>query len=107
MRLPNLVKYPAFIIAGLISAIVLVIVSDWIGFSRTSLVPLSGPSYAGWVYPIYFFISFIIFSKIFDLPKRAKYYILAVAVIFTIWLHFVAFEGSLFTNPIPFGVGAI
>ena len=106
MKLSNLQKYPLFIIAGLLGTIVLIMLSEWIGLSRTSLIPLSGPSYAGWVYPIYFFISFIFFSRIFDLPRRAKYYIFIVAIIFVVWLHFVAFEGNLFTNPIPFGIDA-
>ena len=89
----------------MIGTVVLTIISQLIGFSRENFFPLAGPSYAGWVYPVYFLISFLIFAKVFGLPKRAKYYIIAVSIIFTIWLYF-AFEGNMFENPIPFGIDA-
>ena len=107
MKLSNIQKYPLFIIAGLVGAVVLIVLSELLGVTRTSFVPLSGASYAGWLYPVYFFVSFKIFSKVFDLPKRAMYYVLFVSVILAVWMHFVAFEGELFTNPIPFGINAM
>ncbi len=102
----NIIKYPAFIISGLIGTVFLTIVSQLVGFSRENFLPFAGPYYAGWVYPVYFFISFMIFAKVFQLPKIAKYYIIAASVIFAILLYFI-FEGQMFDNPIPFGIGAV
>lgn len=106
MHLSNVSRYPAFIILGFIGTTILTIASQLIGFSRMNFLPFNGPYYALWVYPVYFLISFLVFAKVFRLPKRAKYYIIAVSVIFMIWLYF-AFEGNMFENPIPFGIGAV
>ena len=106
MQLSNVSKYPAFIILGSIGTVILIIVSELIGFSHMNFVPLASPSYASWVYSVYFLISFLVFAKIFRLPNRSKYYIVAVFIVLTVWLYF-AFEGNMFENPIPFGIDAV
>ena len=105
MKLSNLQKYPLFIILGLLGTVALTILSDTIGFSRTNFFPFSGPSYASWVYPVYFLISFLVFRRVLDIPKKANYYIIGAFVVLLIWSYFI-FEGELFINPIPFGIDA-
>lgn len=102
----NIIRYPVFIILGLAGSAVLIIASELIGFSHMNFVALANPSYASWVYPVYFLISFLIFAKVLRLPNRVKYYVIAASIIFAIWLYFV-FEGNMFENPIPFGIGAL
>lgn len=106
MQLSNILRYPAFVVAGLVGTAVLIVASELIGFSRANFVAFAGPSYAVWVYPLYFLISFLVFSKVFNLPKKAKYWIVFGFVIFLVW-YYLSAEGNMFTNPIPFGIDAI
>ncbi len=98
-------KYTYFIILGFLGALFLVYTSEIIGFSRMSFFPLSGPSYAIWVYPVYLFLSFFVCARFFVLPKKINY-IIAIVSLACLLLLFFIFEGSLFNNPVPFGIGA-
>ena len=105
MKLSNIQKYPLFIILGLLGTSVLVVVSETIGFSRANFIAFADESYAVWVYPFYFLVSFLVFGKVFDISKKAKYYIIGVFIILLLWYYFTS-EGGFFVNPIPFGIGA-
>ena len=101
-----IIKYPIFTLSGLVGTVILVILSEVIGFSRANFLPFAGPSYATWVYPIYFLVSFIVAVRFFKLPHRANYYVIAASILVFVWWYAGA-EGSLFRNSIPFGIGAI
>jgi len=106
MHISNVTKYPAFVILGLVGTVILIIVSELIGFSHVNFVALASPSYASWVYPVYFLISFLIFRRILGLSKKVNYYIVFVFIVLLIWYYFTD-EGGMFMNPIPFGIDAV
>jgi len=105
MKLSKPFSYFAFIILGLIGTVVLIFVSELVGFSHMNFVAFANPSYASWVYPFYFLISFLVFWKVFNLSKRVKYYIIGVFIVLLVWYYFTS-EGGFFINPIPFGINA-
>jgi len=71
MKLSKHFRYFAFILLGLIGTVVLFFVSELIGFSHMNFVAFANPSYASWVYPVYFLISCLVFRKVFDISKKA------------------------------------
>ncbi len=89
MKLSKHFRYFAFILLGLIGTVVLFFVSELIGFSHMNFVAFANPSYASWVYPVYFLISCLVFRKVFDISKKANYYIVATFVILLIWSYLI------------------
>ena len=98
-------KYLGFIVAGIVGTIALIAISEITAFSHINFVPLGGPSWALWTYPIYFFISFMIFYRIFRLRAEVLWFIIVATFCLTIWWY-LSSEGAMFENPIPFGISA-
>jgi hypothetical protein len=100
-----MLKYAGFAISGFIGTVLLIVVSEITQFSHENFTIFSGPSWALWVYPFYFLISFLIFYRIFRLPKRTIGVIIILFTLIFIWQYF-SLEGAMFENPIPFGISA-
>ncbi|OGL59380.1 hypothetical protein A2752_05480 [Candidatus Uhrbacteria bacterium RIFCSPHIGHO2_01_FULL_46_23] len=98
-------KFISFVLISVVSTILLIIVSEKTSFSRINLLPLGGPSWALWTYPIYLLFGLSFSHFIFGLPKRYFTFLLTIwAIIFIV--YYIVFNGSVFENPIPFGISA-
>lgn len=92
-----------YIICGLLGGFLLIIFSELIKFSHFNLLPLGGESWAIWLHAFAFGISFGVLSKLFKIHKAV--YISLSITIFCIILLEIFYNGLLFINPIPFGIG--
>lgn len=101
----TVLKYVGVVIIGCAISIVLLVISEATGFTHINFVPLGGPSWGLWIYPIYLFIGFVGAYKLFRLPKKNFYTILIILLIITLVYYFGG-DDSAFTNPIPFGINA-
>lgn len=95
-------KYICFILLGVGGTLLLMLASEVTKFSYFNV---GGISWASWSYPIYFLISFLFFYKIFHLPQKVKNIIVILFVILFVWFYYIT-QGSIFQNPIPFGLFA-
>ena len=94
-----------FVVTGSLLTILLLVISEIMQFTHINFVPFGGPSWGQWIYPIYFFLGFLISYILFRLPKKtARTILIAFVVLFV--LSYIFTEGQLFINPIPFGVNA-
>ncbi|MFA5954036.1 MAG: hypothetical protein WC817_00680 [Patescibacteria group bacterium] len=70
-----------------------------------NFVPLGGASWALWLYPLYFFVSFFISASVFR-ANRWVYVVIFIGFVILFIFWFYALQGHLFDNWRPFGVDA-
>lgn len=94
----------AVIIAGCL-AIILIIIGECTGLTNLNLIPFGGPSWALWLYPVYFLLAYLILFFVFKLPKKYFWCLIILSVVVFIVFYIIT-NGNLFVNPVPFGHGA-
>ena len=90
-----------FILMGIILGVLVIYISEYFGFSHANVLPFGGKSWALWVYPLSFSLSFIIAAYIFKIKEKTKLFISLIFV--TFFLFFMIMGTNLFNNFLPFG----
>ena len=98
-------SYFGFLVFGSMLTYLLAGISEYLEVTRLNFIPLGGPSWALWLYPVYFLISFCIVAAIFRLPKAAYFGIIVAFVILFLLLIYLS-QGQIFSNWKPFGIDA-
>jgi hypothetical protein len=107
----NIVKEKSFamnifaVVLASCLTIILIIIGEYIGLTNLNLLPLGGPSWALWLYPVYFLLVYLILFFVFKLPKKYFWCFIILGVVVFI-IFYIITNGNLFVNPVPFGHGA-
>lgn len=99
----NLFSLIYLCIGGMALGLLLIFIFEIINFSHTNLLPFGGSSWALWIQPIAVGISFALFAKLLKIRKIL--YIFLTALFISFFIFYFIYNGLLFMNPIPFGIG--